>query len=288
MTRRPLAPGAIVVIGAANGIGAATARCLARAGAALVLADIEPGGIYSLACAIRGAGGRAIACPTDVRDITALRHLLDTVTDTYGAASTVINCAAMLRPGDVAETSADDIRLQVDVNLTGTMLVAHVFVPHFVTNGGGHLVNVASLGGVAPMPGEAAYCATKFGVRGFSQALALELRGTGVVVSSVCPDSTDTRMLRIEAQHYGSAISFASAPLDVDYVARAIVRALVRRRREILVPGPRGLLVRLLAWSPSLFAACYPLIEWLGRRGQARFRAGIPETAISPIPEVST
>ncbi|MDH4043626.1 MAG: SDR family oxidoreductase [Gemmatimonadota bacterium] len=288
MRRRPLSPGAVCVVGAANGIGAATARRLARAGAALVLADIEPGGVYSLACGIRGAGGRAVAHPTDVRDVAALRRLLEVATDAYGAVSAVINCAAMLRPGDIAETSADDIRLQVDVNLTGTMLVAHVFVPHFLANGGGHLVNVASLGGVAPMPGETAYCATKFGVRGFSQALALELRGTGVIVSSVCPDSTDTRMLRLEAQHAGSAISFASAPLDVDAVARAIIQALVRQRREVLVPGLRGLLVRLLAWFPSVFALCYPLIEWIGRRGQARYRAQLPGPAMRPFPEVST
>jgi short-subunit dehydrogenase len=274
--------GAIVVIGAANGIGAATAVRLARAGAALVLADAEAGALHRLAGAIRDAGGRALAYPMDVRDPVALAGLLDAAAGAYGAVGSVINCAAVLHPAEIVESTVDGIREQVEVNLTGTMLVARAFVPYFRSRGAGRLLAVASLGGLAPMPGESVYCATKFGVRGFCQALALELRGTGVTVCCVCPDSADTRQLRTEAQHDASTMSFTSPPMDADDVARAIVRTLVRPRREVLVPGPRGALVRLLTWSPGFFALLYPLLDRLGRRGQSRYRERIAAAALAP------
>ena len=277
--------GAIVVIGAANGIGAATARRLGSAGAALVLADIEADTVHRLASAIRLTGGRAIACPTDVRDGAALTALLATATGSYGAVAAVINCAAVICPAEIAEGTGDDIRLQVDTNLTGTILVARTFVPYFRERRGGHLLTVASLGGLAPMPGESVYCATKFGVRGFSQALALELRGTGVSVSCICPDSADTGQLRVEARHPASTMAFTSPPMAAEDVASAIVRTLVRPRREVLVPGARGFLVRLLTWSPGFFALLYPLLDRMGRRGQARFRAQIAGAAASALRE---
>jgi short-subunit dehydrogenase len=146
---------------------------------------------------------------------------------------------------------------------------------------------VASLGGLAPMPGESIYCATKFGVRGFSQSLALELRGTGVAVSCVCPDSADTRQLRAEARHDASTMAFTSPAMAADDVARAVARTVVRPRREVLVPSPRGLLVRLLTSFPGVFALLYPMLDRLGRHGQARFRARVAGLAVCPIEEVA-
>jgi short-subunit dehydrogenase len=140
------------------------------------------------------------------------------------------------------------------------------------------------------MPGESVYCATKFAVRGFCQSLALELRGTGVTVSCVCPDSADTRQLRTEALHPTSTMAFTSAPMTADAVAGAIVGTLVRPRREVLVPGPRGALVRLLTCWPQVFALIYPLLDRLGGRGRARFlrRVGHRPSTIGPRREVTT
>jgi len=283
---RSPAPGAIVVIGAANGIGAATAWRLARAGAALVLADIERGTLLCLARAIRDAGGRAAPHVTDVRDPGDLARLLEVALAAYGSVGAVVNCAAAIHPAEIVETSMAEIREQVDTNLTGTILAARTFVPYFAARGAGHLLCVASLGGLAPMPGESVYCATKFAVRGFCQALALELRGTGVTVSCVCPDSADTRQLRTEARHPASTMAFTSPPMTADTVACAIVRTLVRPRREVLVPGPRGALVRLLTCWPALFALLYPLLDRLGRRGQARYLArlgGFPAVRLREV-----
>jgi len=273
MSRTPFLSGGAVVIGAANGIGAATARRLAAAGVPLVLADVEREPLDALGRALAGPGREVHVWTVDVRDAASLARLRDESLATLGRLHAVINCAAVLRPAGLLDALLDDIWEQVDINLTGTILVARTFLPHLVAQHGGHLVNIASLGGLVPLPGSVIYSATKFGVRGFSLALALEVAPHGVAVSVICPDSADTRQLRAEAQHADSALSFTSAPLAADDVARAIVRTLRHPRREVLVPGPRGVLIRLLVLFPEVFARAMPLLTWLGRRGQRRYQA---------------
>jgi short-subunit dehydrogenase len=209
----------------------------------------------------------------DVRDALALSRLADESVATLGGLRAVINCAAVIRPAGLLDASLDDIWEQVDINLTGTILVARAFLPRLAAQRAGHLVNIASLGGLVPLPGSVIYSATKFGVRGFSLALALEVARHGVHVSVICPDSADTRQLRAEAEHPDSALSFTSAPLTADDVARAIVGTLRRPRREVLVPAPRGALIRLLVLFPGVFARLVPLLSWLGHRGRRRYHA---------------
>ena len=268
-----LLPGGAVVIGAANGIGAATARRLAAAGVPLLLADVEREPLDALGRALGGPTHGVHVWTVDVRDAASLDRLRNESLARLGRLHAVVNCAAVLRPAGLLDAALDDIWEQVDVNLTGTILVARAFVPHLAAQGGGHLVNIASLGGLVPLPGSVVYSATKFGVRGFSLALALEAARHGVAVSVICPDSADTRQLRAEARHADSALSFTSAPLAADDVARAVVRTLRHPRREVLVPGPRGALIRLLVVFPNLFARLVPLLTWLGRRGQRRYQA---------------
>lgn len=263
----------VVVIGAANGIGAAIATRLAAAGARLVLADVDALALERQRALLANGAPGPLAIHVDVRDPAALDALSARAAEACGRVDAVVNCAAVIRPADVAETSPETAREQILVNLVGTVHVTQAFLPGFLRQGRGHLIHLGSLGGIVPMPHEAVYAATKFGVRGFCQSLALELRGTGVHVTVVCPDSADTAQLRAEAGHDPSTLAFTSAPLAADDVARAVVRALDRPRVEVLVPGARGVLIKLLAFSPRLFAALYPLLDRLGRHGQRRFRA---------------
>lgn len=265
-------PGGVVVIGAANGIGAATARRLAAAGVPLLLADVEREPLEALSRALGGPARGAHVRTVDVRDAGGLTRLAAESAGILGGLHAVINCAAVIRPSGLLDARLDAIWEQVDVNLTGTILVARAFLPHFVAQRRGHLVNVASLGGLVPLPGSVVYSSTKFGVRGFSLAVGLEAARHGVAVSVICPDSADTRQLRAEAGHADSALSFTSAPLSADDVAHAIVRTLRHPRREVLVPAPRGVLIRLLVLFPGLFARLVPLLTWLGHRGQRRYR----------------
>jgi 3-oxoacyl-[acyl-carrier protein] reductase len=141
-----------------------------------------------------------------------------------------------------------------------------------VEQGHGHVVNIASLAGHCPVPGLALYAASKFAVRGFSLAAALELRPHGVFVSVVCPDAVQTPMLDRQVPFPEAALSFSGArPLTVEEVAGAIVEnVLVKRPLEVLIPGPRGVLARATSVWPGLALRLAPLMT---RRGAERQQA---------------
>jgi len=266
-----LADRVIVVTGAANGIGNATALALAAEGAALVLVDIDADGLGALRRVFVGDGFRASVVRADVRDSPALEALVRHAVAAFGRVDAVVNCAGIVIPGAIDTCPADDIARQLDTNLGGTINVTRAFVPQFRRQGAGHLVLIASLAGLVPLPGESIYAASKFAVRGFAHSIAHELRGTGVAVTVVCPDSTRTRMLEIEAADPGSSLSFSSPAMDPEEVARGILGALKAPRLEVTVPALRGRLIRWLGAMPALFGWMYPLLDASSRRRKARY-----------------
>lgn len=268
----PLAGLTVVVTGAASGIGRATAWVLAGEGAALVLADRDEEGLARVIGELRYAPAEARAVVCDVSRPGDVDRLLAQATGGRPV-DVVVHCAGIVEPGPLEHTSAESAARQVEVNLLGTIHVARAFVGYFRARGSGHLILMASMGSFAPMPNETIYCATKFGVRGFGLALALELRGTPVRVTVMCPDSVRTPQLRREALENGSALSFASPLLTADVVARAVRDAIIRPRREVLVPGFRGLLIRLLNLFPAGLEAALPVLDRLGRRRRSRYLA---------------
>lgn len=286
MITRRLRDRTVVVIGAGNGIGASLASALADEHARLVLSDFRSDALRRTVAAVANGGRRTIGIAADVRDPGTLETLRDQAVGTFGGVDAVVNCAGVVVPGAVDSVTESDIRRQIETNFLGTVLVTRAFLPHFRRRGAGHLVHVGSLGGIVPMPLEATYCATKFAVRGFCLALALELRDTGIDVSVICPDSTDTAQLATEAAARGSPLSFLSDPLDPADVAQAIVAALRRPRVEVAVPRGRGVLSKLLGWSPAALGLAYPVLKRWGEARRNRF-ATVPEHAALGIPAPS-
>jgi short-subunit dehydrogenase len=262
-----------VITGAASGIGRATARLLAADGVHLVLADVDEEGLRGLARELAGRAGTVSCIVADVSRAEAVERLLEGATAGGAAVDVVVHCAGVVYPGPLEHTTAAAAARQVEVNLLGTIHVARTFLPHFRACGQGHLIMMASMGAIAPMPNETVYCATKFGVRGFGLALALELRDTPIHVTVMCPDSVRTPQLRREALENGSPLAFASRLLTAETVARAIRRAVLHPRSEVLVPRVRGILIRLLNLFPSGLSAALPLLERSGRRRRARYVA---------------
>ena len=267
----------IVVTGAANGIGNALALALAAEGAALVLVDIDPDGLSALRSTFVGGGLKASVVRADVRDGAALDDLVRHAVATFGRVDAVVNCAGVIVPGAIDTCPAEDIARQLDTNLGGTIKVTRAFVPLFKRQGSGHLVLIASLAGMVPIPGESIYAASKFAVRGFAHSIGHELRGTGVAVTVVCPDSVRTRMLEIEAADPGSSLSFSSPAMEPEKAARAIIGVLRRPRLEVTVPGLRGRLIRWLGAMPALFGWLYPLLDATSRRRKARYRQSLDD-----------
>ena len=153
--------------------------------------------------------------------------------------------AGVLRVEPVVELKPESVALQLDVNTKGMILGTQAAAAVMVAQRRGHIINVASMAALAPVPGISVYSASKFAVRGFSLAAAQELEPRGVHVSVVCPDAVDTPMVDYQLDYDGAAMTFCGLRiLSADEVARAIVGLLDKPRRELAIPWSRGLLAR--------------------------------------------
>ncbi|HEY1539074.1 MAG TPA: SDR family NAD(P)-dependent oxidoreductase [Solirubrobacteraceae bacterium] len=183
MTCESLGGKVAVVTGASRGIGAAVARLLADAGAAV--------GLGSRSGDDLGIDG-AVARVTDVRDPVAVQALVDATVAAYGRLDIVVANAGVGAYGPFLELDPEQLELMIDVNLKGVMYTARAALAHLVSGGGGDFVSLASVAGVNAFPGEAVYNASKFGQVGFTRALDLELREHGVRCTSICPGGVAT------------------------------------------------------------------------------------------------
>ena len=183
-----------IITGAARGQGEAEARAFASEGAKVLLTDVLD------------EEGRAVAA--DIGDAAAYRHLdvtsesewADAVTDAearFGPVSVLVNNAGILDFAPVEKQDVDKFRRVVDVNLTGTMIGMKSVVPSMRRGGGGSIINISSNSGIWGIPMAAAYCSSKWAVRGLSKAGALELGKHGIRVNSVHPGGVDTPMTRM-------------------------------------------------------------------------------------------
>jgi NAD(P)-dependent dehydrogenase (short-subunit alcohol dehydrogenase family) len=257
----------VVVTGAAGGIGRALSLLLAREGARLVLTDIRKDKLLELKEVLAGKLEEATFVEHDVTSPNSWDNLMNLVSSTFGWIDILVNNAGVVHPGMVWELPLEKINQQVSVNLLGTMLGCRSALALMRKQNHGRIVNLASLGGIILMPGEAVYCATKFAIRAYSLCLAAELHGTSIKVSVVCPDSVDTPQLAYELLHDEAVMSFLGEPLPPEKVARKIIRAATGRKTEVLVPAGRGMLCRLSLAFPGVFFLFWPLLRKMGRRG---------------------
>ncbi|MFM2419253.1 MAG: hypothetical protein RL385_3976 [Pseudomonadota bacterium] len=177
----------VVITGAAGGIGSAFARDLATAGMDVVLADLDVEGMEQVAADVRARGRRCAVVRTDVSRSEELEALLTRTLAVFGACHVLINNAGVLSASPLLEATPAQWKRVVDVNLWGVLNGSRIFGRHFVERGEGHLVNVASAGGIFPTPGMTLYSTTKFAVVGFTQQLRWELADKGVGVTLVIP-----------------------------------------------------------------------------------------------------
>jgi len=257
-----------LVTGGAGGIGQAVARALAAEGARVVLAGRNEVALR----AVELPGGAAMVFPLDVRDDAGWDRAIAVVLEELGGLDVLVHCAGTLEVGTLESRTPAALRAIVDTNLTGALLGTRAALPALRARRGA-IVHVASLGGLVPMPFEAAYAATKAGIRQLSFSLRAELSGSGVTVSVVSPDSTDTAQLAQELGHDEASLSFANPPLHPDAVARAVLLALHTGAAEVLAPSGGGLLARLAAAFPRLLLWILPFLRRSGARRMARMRA---------------
>jgi len=192
MAAPALADRVAIVTGAGRGIGRAVAQALAREGAAVALAARTRAEVAAVAEAIRTAGGRALAVPTDVSQDAQVEALVDETVGQLGPVDILVNAAGVAAFGPVAGAKPEDWDAMLAVNLRAVMVCCRAVLPPMLRRRTGIIVNVASVAASRPIAGSAAYAATKAGVVAWSHVLAEELRADGVRVGVISPGAVDT------------------------------------------------------------------------------------------------
>jgi hypothetical protein len=189
----------VVITGAGSGIGQALAVEAAKQGALLALSDVNEVGLAETADLARTAGSADVHTKKlDVADRSEFAAYAEAVVSHFGRVNLVINNAGVALAGDFTELTYEDIEWIVGINFWGVVHGSKEFLPHLIASGDGHLVNISSLFGLVSMPGQSAYNATKYAVRGMSEAIREEMliNKTGVGVTVVHPGGIKTAIAR--------------------------------------------------------------------------------------------
>ncbi|MBB5918221.1 NAD(P)-dependent dehydrogenase (short-subunit alcohol dehydrogenase family) [Nocardia transvalensis] len=233
-----------VVTGGARGIGRATARAFLAAGARVALGDID-GDLVARTAAELGDG--VVGLPVDVTDPASFAAFLEAVEQEFGEFDILVNNAGIMPSGLFADEDPAMTERILDINVRGVMTGTRLALRRFQPRGRGHLINIASLAGTAGMPGLATYCASKHAVIGFTEAVHLELAGTGIQVTAVLPGNVRTEL---SAGANMPAWALKATTIEPEDVATAVVAALGRNRPLITVPRALAPVIRASSLLP--------------------------------------
>ena len=249
---KPLREQVVVVAGASSGIGLVTAKAAAAAGASVVLAARNQHDLREAVDDIRRRGGRATLVAADVSNPSDVEALGAAASSTYGRIDTWINNAAVAVYGRLMELSLEEMRQQFDINYWGVVHGSRVAVP-YLRAGGGALINVGSVLSDRAIPLQGNYSAAKHAVKGFTDALRMELEeeGAPVSVTLIKPSSIDTPFFDKARSHMGVEPQPVPPVYAPELVADAILAAAVRPLRDIVVGGS-GRLISMAAMAPRL------------------------------------
>jgi NAD(P)-dependent dehydrogenase (short-subunit alcohol dehydrogenase family) len=246
-----------VVTGAGSGIGRALALALAREGAILAVSDVNEAGLAETAAAARTLGASVATDRLDVADRAAVHAYADQVATVHGRVNLIVNNAGVGLAARIADMSYEDLEWLFGINFWGVVHGTKAFLPHLKRAAEGHVVNVSSLFGIIAVPGQAAYNAAKFAVRGFTECLREELELDGARVSATCvhPGGIKTniaRNARVGITPPG-APTRAERDAEFDRIARttadaaaARILAGVRRNARRVLIGPDAYAIDLL------------------------------------------
>lgn len=222
-----------LVTGASSGIGAAVAAALAAEGTDLALAARRADRLAEVAAGCRAAGGAATVCPVDLADRSAALDLVDEAWDRLGGIDLLVNNAGMPKRRWVLDLDEAEIDRVMAVNFVAPALISRAAARRMVARGRGTIVNVASLGGRLGIPDEAAYCASKFALCGWTESLALDLWHTPVDVRLFVPGPVDTE---IWDRPDNDPPRYDGPKESPDVVARAMLAFLATDRFEAYEP----------------------------------------------------
>lgn len=257
-----------VVTGAGSGIGRATSVALARRGCHLALCDIDAAGLKETGWLLANLGVRATSHVLDVADRGAVRALPEAVHDAHKRIDILVNNAGVALGGTFEQVSEEDFDWLMDINFNGVVRMTRAFLPILRASDEARIVNVSSIYGIISPPGQSAYSASKFAVRGFSNALRHELEGSTVGVSVVHPGGVATGIARNARVPRG-------APQDEIERGRRVAEKLLRlapeTAGEIIARGIEARQARILvggdARAVSILERLSPVNYWRYLKG---------------------
>jgi short-subunit dehydrogenase len=263
-------PPVVLVTGASSGIGEATARLFGKNGYRVVLAARRVDRLENLASEIRASGGQALPVAADLTRLEDIQNLVSCTLDEFGQIDVLLNNAGFGRLAWLENLDpVKDIEAQIQINLVAVIQTTRAVLPHMIAARSGHIINMASLAGLVATPTYTIYAATKFAVRGFTEALRREVGVYGIHVSAIYPGGVKTEF----GEHTGAkrktgATTPAALRLSAEDVARAVVGLARRPRRTVILPW----VMVFSVWANALFPG---LTDWIIERNFTRPERGL-------------
>jgi len=259
----------MLITGASSGIGEATARLFGKDGYRLVLAARRIDRLEALRTDIELEGGKALAIRADVSDYTEIKNLADSAIEHFGQVDILLNNAGVGRMDWLDKLDPEhDIEAQLRINLFGTIYMTREVLPHMIHQRSGHILNMGSLASMVATPTYSIYAASKYGVRGFNDALRRETRMWGIHVTGIYPGgvanefAADARLRRKTGITTPRLLRLTS-----EEVARAILKVVQRPRNTVILPGVMRLVVWMNAIAPGF-------VDWAVERLYVRRERG--------------
>jgi 3-oxoacyl-[acyl-carrier protein] reductase len=266
----------MLLTGCASGIGKHLTGALLARGHRVVATDLDLAALERAAEDGRWERPRVRLAKLDVRSEGEWESALDAAKSAFGGLDVLMNIAGYLQPAYVADITQRDLDLHFDVNAKGVVLGTRAAARRMIPERRGHIVNIGSLASLAPVPGLSLYSASKFAVRGFTLAAAIELLEHGVAVTLVMPDAVETPMLDKQVAYKEAAMTFSgNKALTVHDIERLIVETVLPKRPlEVAIPPSRAILSRLANTAPAAVQRLAPALLKKGMKQQERIKRG--------------
>jgi len=240
----------IVLTGAGSGIGLQLARHFAKNQIPLILVDVNVDQLLP----DFSSNEYAHFIVGDVSKIDTWQKVVEMASDLQLSISHLINCAGVIRPGFMLDFSLEDIDFHLDINAKGSILGTTLIGRQMKLQRFGHIINISSLAGLAPVSGLSLYTASKFAIRGFSLSVAAELKKFGVSISVICPDLVNTPMLDLQLDYPEEAKLTFSGPskvLEPEDIVEVVLKLMKRPKLQVCIPESRGLLAKIAGAWPA-------------------------------------
>lgn len=244
----------VVITGAGSGIGRALAVSLVSRGAVVAGADLNQATLDETAGLVHQQPGSFHGYACNVADRAAVEAMRDKVLESHGFVDIVINTAGVIQPfirlNDLDYSTIEHV---FQVNFFGTLFITKAFLPHLLARPEAHIVNLSSMGGFVPVPGQTIYCAAKAAVKFLSEGLAVELMGTKVHVTVVCPGAVKTNIRSNSGVETPSrtAPSKGGMIVSAEEAARIIIRGIERNAALVFVGRDAAIMDKLYRFRPA-------------------------------------